>query len=155
MKSIFTLNGDEILVDDDLFEELNQYKWHIHQGYACRSVHKNGKTRKLRMHRVVLGLGQGQRGHNKEVVDHIDRNKLNNTLSNLRVVSKQVNEWNRDRYENNTSGYTGVRFKRDNSKNPYQAIIKVNGKTLCLGSYPTPELAYIAYLEAKIKYHYK
>jgi hypothetical protein len=153
MKEIFTAKGEAIKVDDDLYDELNQHKWHVHQGYACRSVRVEGTNRKLRMHRQILGLDWGNRGSNETVVDHIDQDKLNNTQSNLRVVSKQENEWNRSKYKNNTTGYQGVRFKAENSQNPYQAVIKVDGKTKCLGSFPTPELAYIAYLEAKQTYH--
>ena len=155
MKIIFTAKGEEIVVDNDLYNELNQYKWHIHQGYACRSVSVDGKNRKLRMHRSILGLEWGVQGANTAVVDHIDRDKLNNTRSNLRLCSKQENEWNRSKYSSNTSGYPGVRHKKDCPENPYQAVIKVNGKDVCLGNHPTPEKAYIAYLEAKIFYHLK
>ena len=155
MREIYTAKGDVIWVDDHLYEILNQYKWHIHQGYACRTVQTEKGGRKLRMHRQVLGLGWGEQGSNSEVVDHIDKNKLNNTIANLRIVSKQENEWNRHAYSNNTSGYTGVRLKPENTENPYQSVIKVDGKTKCLGSFPTPEKAYIAYLEAKLFYHTK
>jgi hypothetical protein len=155
MKEIYTSKGEAISVDDDLYENLNQHKWHIHQGYACRSVQTEKGSRKMRMHREILGLDWGNQGSNTEVVDHIDRDKLNNTRSNLRICTKQENEWNRQSYSSNTSGYIGVYFTQDSIQNPYRATIKVNGENKCLGYHPTPEKAYISYLEAKIFYHLK
>jgi HNH endonuclease len=155
MREIYTSKGDAIAVDDDLYENLDEYKWHIHQGYACRSVQTEKGSRKMRMHREILGLSWGNQGSNAEVVDHIDGDKVNNTRSNLRICTKQENEWNRHAYSSNTSGYPGVRLRTDSSQNSYQAMIKVNGDDKCLGSFPTPEKAYIAYLEAKIFYHLK
>ncbi|MGL5719901.1 MAG: HNH endonuclease signature motif containing protein [Alphaproteobacteria bacterium] len=155
MKKIYTAKGESIDVDDDLYESLNKFKWHIHQGYACRSAKVENGSRKIRMHREVLGLGWGKQGSNAKVVDHIDRNKLNNTRENLRIVTKQENEWNRHAYSSSTTGYPGVRFRKDSPDNPFQSVIKVNGVDKCLGSFPSAEKAYIAYLEAKIFYHLK
>lgn len=154
MKYIVTQKQEKIAVDDELYDDLNQYQWYIHQGYACRSVQTEKGSRKLRMHRQILGLEWGKQGSNTEVVDHIDRDKLNNTKGNLRLCTKQENEWNRAIYSNNTTGYTGVRLTK-NKENPYQAVIKIDNITRCLGSFTTAEKAYIAYLEAKIIYQLK
>jgi len=54
----------------------------------------------------------------------------------------------RPRY--NPCGYTGVTFAKDRGK--YRAQIKVNGKGIMLGAYPTAELAHAAYLEAREKH---
>lgn len=59
-------------------------------------------------HRVVWKI------HNGEIpagmhVDHIDRNKSNNCIENLRVVSSTVNKRNSGKYSNNKTGITGVR----------------------------------------------
>lgn len=153
MEIITAKCGQEILVSSEDFQALSQYKWHIHQGYACRSVQTEKGNRKLRMHREVLGLGLGNQGYNTTVVDHIDGNKLNNQRDNLRVVTNQQNQWNQSLLSKSSSGYKGVRYKSQNTNNPYQAVIKIDCKDVCLGSFPTPELAYIAYLEAKLKYH--
>jgi hypothetical protein len=76
-------------------------------------------------------------------VDHIDRDKKNNNLCNLRVVTHQHNQWN-----TNAKGYTWN--KKDGM---YHAKICVNKKDTHLGSYATEELARAAYLRAKEIYH--
>lgn len=85
-------------------------------------------------------------------IDHIDGNKKNNQWSNLREVDNKTNcENKRNKNKNNTSGYTGVVYKEKSNK--YQAQIRVNGKMIYAGLHDTAELAYEAYLAAKIKYH--
>jgi hypothetical protein len=56
------------------------------------------------------------------VVDHIDRNKTNNELSNLRLVSKKDNYINSDYYENRRKGHIHIR-----SSGNFRAIISING----------------------------
>ena len=51
----------------------------------------------------------------KKYVDHIDRNRLNNSLTNLRWVTSQENNLNKGMYKNNTTGYRGIHVcTRDN-----------------------------------------
>jgi hypothetical protein len=67
---------------------------------------------------------------------------LDNSITNLRVVSNQQNAFN-----TNAKGYCF------NKRNKYQAQIGVNGKQTNLGSYDTADEARNAYLEAKKSYH--
>ena len=76
-------------------------------------------------------------------IDHINRNRADNRICNLRNVTHQVNQWN-----NNAKGY--IYHKRDKK---YQAQIALNNKLIYLGLYDTPEEARQAYLNAKQKYH--
>jgi hypothetical protein len=77
-------------------------------------------------------------------IDHIDRNPLNNNISNLRIVSGQQNMWN----QKIKKGYSW------NSRNKkWMVRISVNGKSIHMGLYNTEEEAHNAYLEAKAKYH--
>ena len=85
-----------------------------------------------------------------EVVDHIDRNKLNNLGDNLRGCSKSENERNRTEYSTNTSGYKGVWLHKQRSK--WCAEISVDGKSIKLGLFTTPEQAAEAYNDASTKY---
>ncbi len=41
-------------------------------------------------------------------IDHINRNRRDNRLENLRLVSRSQNNFNKGKYRNNTSGYKGV-----------------------------------------------
>jgi len=76
-------------------------------------------------------------------IDHIDRDKSNNNIENLRVVTHQQNHWNRDG--------KGYYFHKANGK--YKAQINVDGKQKYLGYFVTEDDARNAYLNAKAKYH--
>lgn len=84
-------------------------------------------------------------------IDHINRNKMDNRIENLRVVTSSENKHNLGLRRDNSSGYTGVYwFKRDKK---YVAYIVINKKQINLGYYTTAEEAYLAYMLAKIKHH--
>jgi hypothetical protein len=88
MKQISLSNGGEALVDDDDFTFLSQWSWyHTDDGYAARSIWKDGKCSRIWMHRVVLQLESG-------ICDHINRNKLDNRRSNLRRATFRLNSLN-------------------------------------------------------------
>jgi hypothetical protein len=75
------------------------------------------------------------------LIDHIDRNVLNNSIENLREVTHSENNHNRARFKKNKSGYKGV-YKKGKK---WAAEICVNNTVVRLGSHSTPELAYEAY----------
>tara|TARA_R110002020_G_scaffold182703_1_gene378396 strand:+ start:599 stop:1063 length:465 start_codon:yes stop_codon:yes gene_type:complete len=76
-------------------------------------------------------------------IDHINRNKVDNRICNLRNVTRQVNQWN-----NNGKGYY-----YNKAAKKYKAQIVINCNVKYLGLYDTPEEARQAYLNAKQKYH--
>ena len=76
-------------------------------------------------------------------IDHIDRDKLNNNIENLRVVTNAQNLLN-----TNAKGYT---FRKARGK--YQAVIQVDGKLKHLGMFVSEDDARNAYQNAKKKYH--
>lgn len=75
-------------------------------------------------------------------IDHIDRDRLNNRIDNLRIVSRQCNIRNSGNYKNNTSGVKGVSWGK--TINKWVAQIKINGKVHRLGSYVNFNNAVIA-----------
>lgn len=79
------------------------------------------------------------------VIDHINRNKLDNRASNLRDVSQSVNVLNSQNSTRTKSGFAGVYLKRGR----WLAKITINGKIHYLGAYNTPEAAHQQYLRAK------
>lgn len=88
------------LVDDDLFEELNRYKWKAKPNgsgshvYAVRNaLNEDGTHATLRMHRVVLGYSGDLD------VDHINHNALDNRRANLRIVTRSLNGRNRRTFQ--------------------------------------------------------
>jgi hypothetical protein len=117
----------------------------VNKGNGYKVVGINNKL--YPYHRVVYFL------HNNEwdihdtsrdnSIDHIDRDKLNNSIENLRVVTNQQNMWNQNR--------KGYYFHKPNGK--YVAYISVDGKQKHLGCFVSEDDARNAYLLAKEKYH--
>ena len=85
-----------------------------------------------------------------EAIDHIDHNRHNNKIDNLRKCTHQENLCNQNLSKTSTSGYTGVSFRKDRGK--YQAYINVKGKKYTLGSFIDIKDAIIARKEANIIY---
>lgn len=75
--------------------------------YLCLQVPKARAT--IRAHHVVLLLA-GVTIPEHLSVDHIDGDRLNNKLSNLRLVTHRQNCCNKKKHSNNTSGHTGIRW---------------------------------------------
>ncbi|MGQ5734206.1 HNH endonuclease [Serratia sp. IR-2025] len=84
---------------------------------------------------------------NKEV-DHIDRNRMNNAISNLRDVSRVVNALNNSPQSINSSGIKGVTFCKQ--RGTWQAQINIAGKNITLGRYQSIDEAAIAYNSANM-----
>ena len=149
MKEIRLTQGKIALVDDDIYEKLNSYKWCTHKCgtkiYAARKVRINGKCISFRMHRFIMNPSKGMQ------VDHLDENGLNNQRSNLRICTASQNRMNRGKQIDNTSGYKGVSWSK--GKNIWQSLIGVERKQIHLGFYNNKEKAYRVYCEAAKKYH--
>jgi hypothetical protein len=151
MKYIPLTQSQFAIVDDDDFEELNKFKWHaVYWGntfYAERTIRINGKKLNLLMHRELLCLKK----HDGVIIDHRDRNGLNNQRNNLRIVTKSINQYNRKIQSNNTSGYRGVCWHSQAGK--WRAYIFIKGKQISLGLYSSSVSAAIAYDKSAVKYY--
>lgn len=117
MKQILLENtGNYAIVDDEDFEFISSFgKWYEKDnGYAVKKTKVNGKNVNLRMHRLIAKPPEGL------VVDHINRNKLDNRRENLRCVSQQINSWNKERkYQRKYELPNGISY--DKSRNKYMA----------------------------------
>lgn len=110
-----TTNGPTILVDKEDESRVRQHQWWaVPQGrgqhrklYAITRANK----RLIRLHRYLLGIEDP-----RILVDHKDRNALNNQRSNLRVATHQQNAQNRKREVRNISGYKGVSWHAGSKK---------------------------------------
>lgn len=85
-----------------------------------------------------------------EFIDHIDHNRQNNRIENLREATRAQNGWNR--IEQNGNG-KGVTFRPEKIERPWQAQIQTNNEKMHLGFYTTKEEAAEAYRQAAIQYH--
>ena len=147
MKKIKLTKGYEAIVDDKDFDFLNQWKWYFAHGYAVRTQNNYpNKPFQVRMHRIILGTPEGMDS------DHINRDRLDNRRSNLRICNRSQNISNTF-LRSNKSGYKGVEWHKASQK--WQARIRFYGKRLQLGVFKTALSAHRAYNKAARKYHGK
>lgn len=140
-----------------------RYKYSkVHVGSLAGNLSKVGKTKiyrelcldgfKCYAHQVAWLLMTG--AWPVALIDHRDGDGTNNAFLNLREATVAENQHNRKSAQSNsTTGLAGVSFRKDDSKKPFDARIKVNMRPIYLGSFETAELAYAAYLSAKRKLH--
>ena len=126
----------------------------IYKGYSRVDLFKNWDRydfvqKTIDVHRLVA-LTFIPNPLNKRIVDHIDRDKLNNHIENLRWATHSQNGINRSAPKNNKSSQTGVYFKQHSEK--WIAEITIGGKKKYLGSYAHFTDAVKARLEGEQKY---
>ena len=85
------------------------------------------------------------------IVDHIDGNKQNNRIENLRSATHTQNSQNQGPQKNNTSGAKNVYWHKNSKK--WKVAIGLNNKCKYIGTFEDFELAKIAAYNARIKYH--
>jgi HNH endonuclease/AP2 domain len=83
-------------------------------------------------------------------IDHINGDRLDNRLENLRLATDLQNMHNCPKTSRNKSGYKGVHW--DKWRNSWRATIRVNGKSIKLGRFDDPALAHKAYCAAADRY---
>jgi hypothetical protein len=99
--------------------------------------------KKYSIHRIFAHVFGILDLHSELQIDHIDRNPLNNCIFNLRAVTNQQNQFNKD-----AKGYC---WNKNNSK--WQSYIYLNHAPIHLGFFEKEEDARQAYLDAKKIYH--
>jgi len=141
--------GKFAIVDPPDYEILSKYKWRTCKApntfYAERSIRKqNGKFSRKLLHRHLMQPPANL------VIDHINRNGLDNRRANLRLATISQNAAN-SKKRNPRSGYKGVWL--DKQKNLYRAAIWSNNKRYYLGLFESPVDAAKAYDDAAKKLH--
>lgn len=99
-------------------------------------------------HRLIFLMHYG---YLPKFLDHVDENKLNNSIENLRPATINENNRNVGMKKNNTSGFKGVYWNKKSQK--WIVNVKVNGKTRHFGCFLDKELAALVAIEARNKYH--
>ena len=152
----FTLHDNEISVYADGHIEKIHKRWNrMHtikqtasdRGYCYIALRNNANTpTDILVHRIIY------LAHNPDwdltysqtnCIDHVDRNTSNNNINNLRVVTHQQNQFNR-----NAKGY---HWNKCNKK--WIAQLVINDKKIHLGSFKTEAEASTAYQSAKLIHH--
>lgn len=112
MREIQLTNGRVAYIDDEDYDLVMKHKWFAvkctNTYYAYTHIKKNGKDTTLKMHRLIMGFTNP-----KILVDHRDRNGLNNQKHNMRESNSTQN--NANRVSRGTSKYLGVCWKKQDS----------------------------------------
>jgi len=137
-----------ITVDDDQHELLNQYCWRLDKfGYARTNIRIGLKEKTIYMHQMLMGQRPGF------IIDHINRNKLDNRMDNLRFCSHKENARNSSKKSASslTSNFIGVGRSSPQSST-WRARITVDGMLVHIGSFNTQEDAAMARDKAAKKF---
>ena len=137
-----------------LFQRKNgRERWRVrafslsHNGYPRVSFGSNKNHKYYLVHNVITlcYLGEKPEGYQ---TDHINSIKTDNRLENLQYITPQQNTQKRKTKDGrNVKGYSLTKY------GTYKAQIKVDYKSINLGTYDTEEEARQAYIDGKLKYH--
>ena len=148
MKRMPLTHGEYALVDDEDYEWLSEYSWHVlkrrNTFYAVGYVMENGRPKNRRMHRMIIKAEEGQQ------VDHINHNGLDNRKENLRICTNNQNQMNSKKRPGMTSKYKGVSWHKQ--KKRWCSEIKINRNNIHLGSFKDEKKAAMVYDDAARKY---
>jgi hypothetical protein len=141
--------------DGKLFYKNKTHKFSkIKIGDEVGSLYSNGylnvklHQKPYPIHRIIFMMFNG---FFPKTTDHIDGNKLNNRIENLRECDHVTNGYNRKLGTNNTSGHKNVVWSKKLKK--WRVTLLVNKKFNDFGYFDDLELASLVALEARNKYH--
>ena len=141
-------------------EDNGLFYWAIHrrrvkQGSVAGTVRKDGYIQIkvaghfFLAHRLAWLYVHGE--FPSLMIDHINQDKKDNRILNLRIANKSQNAQNTLPPRTNTSGYKGVSWNRHVNK--WRASIKLNQVSKHLGFFDCKEMAHAAYLNASKQLH--
>jgi hypothetical protein len=105
-------------------------------GYYKISLRKDGNKFNKRIHKFVANAFLPN-PENKRCIDHVDNNRLNNDIKNLRWATYSENNMNRKISSKNKSGFKGISWHK--KRNKWQSHITINGKQQNLGYFDNIE----------------
>jgi HNH endonuclease/NUMOD4 motif/AP2 domain len=118
-------------------------------GYLQVILVDDGETSAKKIHKLVASAFL-ENPEDKKCVDHVDHDRKNNYLSNLRFATHAENNQNKSMQSNNTTGIVGVCW--DKKQNKWKVQITVNGVKKYLGRFTSKEDAITTRHNAEIQY---
>jgi hypothetical protein len=91
------LTKGKVAIVDEIDADLAKYRWFYRFSTSTNGYAGSGRPGMHHMHRVILERMLGRPLEKGEVCDHIDRNSINNSRSNLRVATHSENVRNSGR----------------------------------------------------------
>lgn len=132
--------GKFALIDEEDYERVSQYKWHINSTgdlmYAVACIKIDGKIKNIKLHRFVMNFPDFD-------LDHKDNDGLNCMKLNLRPCNDSQNQMNRRTKSEFSSIYRGVSFSKD--RNRWMSLIGYKKKMKYIGSFKVETEAAKAY----------
>lgn len=125
-------------------------------GQEVGSIHKTGYRHVTwmgkihKVHRLIFLL---EHGYLPKEIDHINGDRQDNRIENLREVTRSENQFNKAMCSNNTSGFRGVNWHKHSKS--WVVRVCTKGKTKILGYFKDLELAGLVADEARNLYHGK
>lgn len=135
MKLIPLTRGFFAKVDDEDYDFLMQWKWHVRKNknvyYAARDSKRDecGNHPKIHLHRVIMNTPANM------MVDHKDFNGLNCQKNNMRNCTRSQNAMHSRYHRSISSKYFGVCYDKD--RNKWMANLMFNKKAIHIGRFNT------------------
>lgn len=115
---------------------------------SCARVRYEGKLVHFKLHRAIFAMHHGWL---PAAIDHINRDRFDNRISNLRPTTTVQNSYNKGIRSYNSSGYVGVHSCKVDGQIVYNARINANRVCTNLGNFPTAVQAFDAYYAALVQ----
>jgi len=156
-QSYCNIKGNIVYIDTEDLYKVKNYMWHVQHTGIVASYQKGSRNRttgngdkSVLLSRLIFDLDESD----KIIVDHINGNRLINKKSNLRLCNVQNNCRNRKQQINNTTGFTGVKLRKNGK---YESLLYITDLTTgemkrkYLGTFKNFEDAIIARGDAELK----
>ena len=140
--------GEIVTIDDRWADTIERYNWFLTKnGYAActlMSIREIPNKPHILLHQLIMYLEFGHEPSMTMHIDHIDHNKLNDRISNLRIITRGNNARKMIRAKPKSSKYTGISWGKDCKK--WKGTVKWKGKVWQTGRHEDEEECYAQHL---------